>query len=266
MSHALKSAFGLTALLLSAPTLAQITLYEGEGFRGRAFTTERSLPDFARSGFNNRVSSVIVDGGRWEACEDTGFRGHCVVLRQGSYSSLERMGIDNRLSSIQKVGNNWRSEDARPEPVAEPNYEYRRRPREQVYEADVTSVHAVFGRAEESCWVEREKVEGGRGDRNVAGGVVGGLIGAVLGHQIGGGRGKDLATVGGAVVGAAIGSNQGRGSSDEVRDVRHCETAMQSDPDYWDVEYEFRNVDHRIQMSAPPGDRIYVNRDGEPRQ
>jgi len=41
---------------------------------------------------------------------------------------------------------------------------------------------------------------------------------------------------------------------------------VQSEPDYWDVEYEFRNVDHRIQMSAPPGDRIYVNRDGEPRQ
>jgi uncharacterized protein YcfJ len=224
------------------------------------------LSDFTRSGFNDRASSVIVDGGRWEACEDTGFRGRCVVLRQGSYDSLERLGVNDRLSSIHQVGNDWRSQDAGPEPLAEPNYQYRRRPHEDVYQARVTSVHAVFGRAEQSCWVERERVEGGRGDRNVAGGVVGGLIGAVLGHQIGGGRGKDLATVGGAVVGAAIGSNQGRGSSDETRDVRHCEAAVQAEPEYWDVEYEFHNVDHRIQMSAPPGDDIYVNRDGEPRQ
>ena len=265
MSPILKTAFGVTALFLSVPALAQITLYEGEGFRGRAFTTERAESDFMRSGFNDRASSAIVDGGRWEACEDADFRGHCVVLRQGSYDSLQRLGVDNRLSSIKEVGNNWRSEDAGPEPLAEANYEYRRRPREEVYQADVTSVHAVFGRAEQSCWVEQERV-GGRGDRNVAGGVVGGIIGAVIGHQIGGGRGKDLATVGGAVVGAAVGSNQGRGSSGEVRDVRHCEAAVQSEPEYWDVEYEFHNVDHRIQMSAPPGDQIYVNRDGEPRQ
>jgi uncharacterized protein YcfJ len=114
--------------------------------------------------------------------------------------------------------------------------------------------------------VEREQVEGGRGGRNVAGGVVGGILGGVLGHQIGGGRGKDLATVGGVVAGAAIGSNQGRGSSTESRDVRRCEAAVQGQPEYWDVEYRFHDVEHRVQMSAPPGDRIYVNRDGEPRQ
>jgi len=266
MSHTLKIAFGVTALFMSAPTLAQITLYEGEGFRGRAFTIERAQPDFTRTAFNDRVSSVIVDGGRWEACEDAGFRGHCVMLRQGSYDSLQRLGVNDRLSSVRKVGNDWRARDSGPEPLAEPNYDYRRRPHEQVYEADVTSVRAVMGREDQRCWVEQEQVEGGRGPRNVTGGGVGGIIGAVLGHQVGGGRGKDLATVGGAVVGAAIGSNQGRGSSDEIRDVQHCDAAVQTEPEYWDVEYEFRNVDHRIQMSAPPGDWIYVNRDGEPRQ
>jgi uncharacterized protein YcfJ len=39
-----------------------------------------------------------------------------------------------------------------------------------------------------------------------AGAVIGGVAGAVLGHQIGGGSGKDLATVLGAVGGAVAGN------------------------------------------------------------
>ena len=46
---------------------------------------------------------------------------------------------------------------------------------------------------------------------NVIGAVVGGLAGAVLGHQIGGGTGRDAATVLGGVAGAAAGSQVGRG-------------------------------------------------------
>ena len=265
MTRTFKTALGLSALLLSASALAQITFYEGEGFRGRAFTTDRQAADFTRSGFNDRASSVVVDGGSWEACVDAGFQGRCVVLRKGSYDSLERLGVNDRLSSVRRAGSDRRDQDSMPEPLAQPNYDYRRRPNEQVYEAPVTSVRAVMGRPEQRCWVEREQVES-RGGRNVGGGIVGGIIGGVLGHQIGGGRGKDLATVGGAVAGAAIGSNQGRGSSDESRDVRHCEAAVEGAPEYWEVDYRFRNVDHHIQMSAPPGERIYVNRNGEPRQ
>ena len=45
---------------------------------------------------------------------------------------------------------------------------------------------------------------------NVVGAVVGGVAGAVLGHQVGGGRGRDAATVLGGVAGAAAGSQVGR--------------------------------------------------------
>ena len=37
--------------------------------------------------------------------------------------------------------------------------------------------------------------------------ILGAIIGGVLGHQIGGGHGRDLATVAGAVAGGAIGNN-----------------------------------------------------------
>ena len=45
---------------------------------------------------------------------------------------------------------------------------------------------------------------------NVPGAILGGVAGAVIGHQIGGGSGRDAATVLGGAAGAAIGSQAGR--------------------------------------------------------
>ena len=76
----------LRALLAAVTVLfvpiaaAQITFYEQEGLRGRAFTADRPIHDFAQFGFNDRVSSVIVQRGQWEVCDDADFRGRC--LRQ----------------------------------------------------------------------------------------------------------------------------------------------------------------------------------------
>jgi uncharacterized protein YcfJ len=260
--------FATVTLLLSAQALAQITFYEGEGFRGRAFTTSRAVPDFTRLGFNDRASSVVVDSGHWEVCDDSTFRGHCVVLRPGAYDSLRGLGVNDRLSSVRKVGERGRYDNEAPEPLPVANYDYRRRSNERVYQVPVDTVHAVVGQAEQRCWMERGEVEQTRGGRNVTGGVVGAVIGGVLGHQIGNGRDKDIATVGGAVAGAVIGSNQNRGTVEtrQGADVRRCETVADATPAYWDVGYRFRNVDHRVQMTAPPGDSIYVNANGEPRQ
>lgn len=266
MNSKIKAILGIGALALSAQAMSQVTFYEGEDFHGRAYSTTRDQTDLRRSGFNDSASSVIVDSGRWEVCEDPAFSGQCVVLRAGSYDSLKRLGVNNRLSSVRKVSNrrdygNYRT----PEPLATPGYEYRQRPNERVYEARVTSVRAVMGQPEQRCWVDSEQVTD-KGKRNVAGGIIGGVIGGVLGHQIGGGTGKDIATAGGAVAGAVVGSNVGRDKDTYSRDVRRCETTQSGTPDYWDVTYDYRNVTHRVQMSAPPGRTIQVNRRGEPRQ
>lgn len=254
-----------TALIAATQAGAAITFYEGEGFRGRAFTTERQVGNFERFGFNDRASSVIVDRGRWEVCEDAGFRGRCVVLRRGSYDSLRAMGINNRISSVRPIGERARVEYEAPPPVAvAPVYEYRRRPNERVFEAQVTSVRAVVGPPERRCWLERQEVSEGRSEPNVGGAIVGGIIGGVLGHQVGGGRGKDVATAGGAIAGAAIGSQAGGGTYS--RDVERCRERVSARPEYWDVSYNFRGVEHHVQMSAPPGRTILVNQDGLPRQ
>ncbi len=53
---------------------------------------------------------------------------------------------------------------------------------------------------------------------------------------------------------------------DTARTYEHCENVpSQARPDYWDVTYDFRGVEHRMQMTAPPGPTVTVNEQGEPR-
>ena len=268
MNWKLKAALGATTVLLATQAAAQITFYEHDGFRGRAFTTDRQVMNFANQGFNDRASSVVVGSGRWEACSDERFGGQCVVLRQGSYESLNGLGMNDRISSVRPVNQRASYPNEAPAPLPQATYEYRQRANERIYEANVTSVRAVVGAPEQRCWIEREQVSGsGRGDANVGGAVLGAIIGGVLGHQVGGGRGKDVATAGGAVAGGLIGANQGRGDSGSYdRDVQRCSNVSSTTPAYWDVTYEYRGREHRMQMSSPPGDTIAVNRNGEPRQ
>ncbi len=99
------------------------------------------------------------------------------------------------------------------------------------------------------------------------------MIGGILGHQVGGGTGKQIATVGGALGGAALGAQYGRGDTTTAavaqpvtQDVRRCDSnAAQATPAYWDVGYHFRGADHRVQMTTQPGKSILVNNKGEPR-
>lgn len=268
MNQMLKVAIGLAAIGFAAQAAAQITFYEGEGFRGRAFTTDERVRNMERSGFGDRASSAVVERGRWEVCEEARFEGRCVVLRRGRYESLRGMGMNNRISSVRPVDRDARSENDAPAPLAAPNYENRRDPGERIYEATVTSVRAVVGPPERRCWVERQQVEGRRDEPNVGGAIAGAIIGGVLGHQVGGGRGRDAATAAGVVAGAAIGSNAGRGAGAATydRDVQRCTTNPSGPPEYWDVTYNFRGTEHRVQMSAAPGRTIAVDENGEPRQ
>lgn len=270
MKRSLQAALALSGMILAGHAAAQITFYEGEGYRGRAFTAGQRVGNLERAGFDDRASSVVVDRGRWEVCEYARFEGRCMVLRRGSYPSLREMGMNNTISSVRPVERGRRYSDEAPEPLAAvPDYQYRRRANERVFEAPVTSARAVVGPPNQRCWIERQQVaQPSRGDPNVGGAIVGGLIGGILGHQIGGGSGKDLATAGGAVAGAVIGSNQGRSGGPAVvdRDVQRCQTTQNTQPEYWDVTYNYRGIEHRVQMSAPPGRTIAVNANGEPRQ
>ena len=269
MNALLKNVLCVAGLVIATQAAAQVTFYEGEDFRGRSFTADRQVGNFERYGFNDRASSVVVRRDRWEVCEDAGFGGHCVVLRPGNYPSLRTMGLENRISSVRAVDRHARIDDSRYAPEPAPAYAYQRRDNERLYEADVTSVRAVVGPPQQRCWIEREQAVQERGDASVPGAIAGAVIGGILGHQVGSGRGKDVATAGGAIGGAVVGANIGRdrGAPETYnRDVERCATVHNDGRvDYWDVTYHFRGMEHRVQMTAPPGPTIAVNAQGEPR-
>ena len=268
MNTRFRIALTVAAVAAATQAAAQVTFFEREGFDGRTFTTEKQVANFERYGFNDRASSVVVLRDRWEVCTDKRFSGRCVVLRPGRYASLAAMGMNDRVSSVRAVGRNARIDEGRFAPAAGPVYDNHRRHNERLFEADVTSVRAVVGPPEQRCWIEREQVVQERSSANVPGAIVGAVLGGILGHQVGGGRGKDIATAGGAVAGAAVGANVGRsdGGQASTRDVQRCaSTPSQARPDHWDVTYNFRGQEHRIQMTYPPGPTVTVNRQGEPR-
>jgi uncharacterized protein YcfJ len=269
MNAILRTALAVAGLAIATQAAAQVTFYEGQGFQGRSFTTTKQVGNFQRFGFNDRASSVVVRSDRWEVCENAQFKGRCVVLRPGQYPSLAALGLNDRVSSVRIVKRNARIDDNRYSPAPVVAQDYRRRDKERLYEANVTSVRAVVGPPQQRCWVEREQVVQERSGANVPGGIVGAVIGGILGHQIGGGRGRDIATVGGAVVGGAVGANVGRNSGGQqvvTQDVQRCASVpSQARPEFWDVTYIFRGQEHRVQLTAPPGRTVTVNGQGEPR-
>ncbi|HEX6136365.1 MAG TPA: beta/gamma crystallin-related protein [Casimicrobiaceae bacterium] len=259
MSMTLKTAMGIAGLALATQAAAQVTLFSRDDFRGRQFTTDGVERNLAWAGFNDRAESVIVAGGSWQVCEDAEFSGRCAILRPGEYRSLADLGLDGEVSSVRPVGERYGYYD-RGGYYDRSGYSDRRAG-ERLFEAPVTSVHAVVGPPERRCWIERRDYVG---NANVPGAIAGAVIGGILGHQIGSGHGRDAATAGGAVAGAAIGANVG-GRDDYSRDVQRCTDVTRYDhPEYWDVTYAFRGREHHVAMTSPPGATITVNRDGEP--
>lgn len=268
MKTILKYGLAVTGALFAATASAQVTLYEREGFDGASLVTQDDIRNLRREDFDDRASSAVVFRGRWAVCEDIRFRGRCAVLRPGRYASLSEMGLNNRISSVRRVRRDELVEDFRYAPTPAVGYEYGWRPSERLYEAQVTSVRAVVGPREQRCWIEREQVAPEPRSGNLPGAIAGAVIGGILGHQVGGGHGRDVATAGGAVAGAAIGANVGRdGQPGYTQDVQRCaEVPGRVRPNYWDVTYDFRGQEHRVQMAAPPGPTVTVNQYGEPRE
>lgn len=264
----LVSIVAVIAIATCVQVSAQIIFYENEGYTGRTFITEKKVGDLKNHGFNNRASSVVVLRDRWEVCENARYSGRCVVLRPGRYPSLFSMGLNDMVTSVHMINKDSRIRNDRYAPPAEPIYDNFRRNNERLYQANVTSVHAVVGPPERRCWIQREQAIQERSDTKIPGALVGALLGGILGHQVGSGRGQDIATAGGVVAGAVIGSEVGRNSSMKPPEqkVEKCVSGpSRAVPIYWDVIYSFRGIDHRIQTTSPPGETLTVNRRGEPR-
>jgi len=273
MNRTLKVALAAAGLALATQATAGITFFENKDFQGQSFTTDKQVGNLERFGFNDRASSVEVTGQRWEVCEDVRFRGTCKVLRPGRYSSMSEMGLNNRASSVRAIPNDARIDDSRygPEPMSwRDGKDYRRRNNERTFQADVTSVRAVVATPTQRCWTEPGPAAAPQSNKNIPGAVVGAVLGGILGHQIGGrGTSQDVATLGGAAAGGYLGSKVNSstfgGAPAQPQTIQRCENVQSQTPTYYDVVYNFRGQEHRVQMTNSPGSTVTVNEKGEPR-
>ncbi|WP_245188237.1 glycine zipper 2TM domain-containing protein [Frateuria flava] len=97
----------------------------------------------------------------------------------------------------------------------------------------------------------------------IAGTAIGAVAGGLLGHQVGGGKGKTLATVAGAVAGGYAGKKiQENRQEAKVTSTteRKCETVNDSSTKVvgYNVRYEYNGVTRTTRMDHDPGDRVQV--------
>jgi hypothetical protein len=80
-----------------------ITLFTDQNFRGKSSSFREDTPNLDRYGINDDVSSLRVGPDEeWEVCEDSNYKGRCVVV-SGEESDLRRNSWDDRISSIRRV-------------------------------------------------------------------------------------------------------------------------------------------------------------------
>ena len=97
----------------------------------------------------------------------------------------------------------------------------------------------------------------------VLGTVGGAVLGGVLGNQIGGGRGKDIATAAGAVGGALVGRKV-QGNQQEKKAAPKVESRCQTVTEIeerivgYDVRYRYQGKEQTVRMKRKPGDRLPV--------
>ena len=78
-----------------------IVLFEHRDFYGDARPIRSDMPDLARIGFNDRVSSMRISRGVWEFCEHAYFQGRCWVYDYDVGVLPNRQ--NDRFSSVRRV-------------------------------------------------------------------------------------------------------------------------------------------------------------------
>ncbi len=84
---------------------AEVTLYEHDNFAGAQMTLRGYTPNFVNTGFNDRVSSLVVTSGTWELCTDAEFKGTCTTFVPGEYPTIDKR-LNDRFSSAREIGSN----------------------------------------------------------------------------------------------------------------------------------------------------------------
>ena len=97
----------------------------------------------------------------------------------------------------------------------------------------------------------------------VLGTLAGAVVGGVLGHQVGGGNGRQLATVAGAAAGGYGGNRLEKNYQDKQTETvmeQQCRTVMDKSeqPAGFSVRYKLGGKEATVRMDHDPGERIPV--------
>lgn len=128
----------------------------------------------------------------------------------------------------------------------------------------VDPVRKTFNNPKKVCHDETvSHTEAPKDEHQIAGTAIGAVLGGVLGHQVGGGKGKTLATVAGAVGGGYAGKRieESRQQAKVTTSVeQRCSTVNNPVTKIvgYDVRYEYKGVTRTVRMDHDPGDRVKV--------
>jgi hypothetical protein len=86
--------------LVCARVRNTITLYQDNRFGGQRRTYNDDQPSLR--GFANIASSANVQGGRWQLCTRTNYRGRCVTI-DTTVRNFNALGINDRIQSLRRV-------------------------------------------------------------------------------------------------------------------------------------------------------------------
>ena len=82
----------------------RIEVYAEADFRGPSLNIDGDISNLRNSGFNDRIQSMRIFSGNWEACEDRDYSGACLVFGPGDYRRLPPQ-LDRSISSMRRIGN-----------------------------------------------------------------------------------------------------------------------------------------------------------------
>ena len=86
----------------SFPSRARLVLFDQRNFRGQTILVDDDMANFGS--FAGRAESMQVEGGTWEVCTGSGFRGRCTTL-SGDVADLGSIGLRNNVSSARPLRN-----------------------------------------------------------------------------------------------------------------------------------------------------------------
>lgn len=90
------------ALAAGVAQAAEMTVFKQPNFTGDALTLHGDNPNLAANGFQDQISSLTINSGRWEVCTQPNFQGDCTTLNRGEYPALEQR-LNHRIESAREL-------------------------------------------------------------------------------------------------------------------------------------------------------------------